>query len=66
MAEHERGVTRKPASPADDARPDDATRHRPRRPETDQLIAEADALIDRVLSGDSEAFNASVRQRGGQ
>ena len=29
-------------------------------------MAEADALIDRVLSGDSEAFNAAVRQKGGQ
>lgn len=64
MAQHER--TREPVNPADEARPDDATRRRPRRPETDQLMAEADALIDRVLSGDSEAFNAAVRQKGGQ
>jgi len=30
------------------------------------MIAAADDAIQRVLSGDSQAFNAAVRQEGGQ
>lgn len=30
------------------------------------MLAAADEAISRVLSGDSPAFNASVRQEGGQ
>lgn len=43
-----------------------ATRRRRPGQETDELLAEADAVIDRVLSRDSEAFNLAVRQRGGE
>jgi hypothetical protein len=30
------------------------------------MLAAADAAISRVLSGDSQAFNAAARQEGGQ
>lgn len=66
MAQRERRMTGEKPTPADGAGPDQATRLRQRRQETDALMAEADAVIDRVLSGDSEAFNAAVRQKGGQ
>ena len=36
------------------------------RREGDDLLAAGDDAIDRALSGDSQTFNAAVRQQGGQ
>ena len=36
------------------------------RREGDALLAAGDDAIDRALSGDSQTFNAAVRQQGGQ
>ncbi len=36
------------------------------RREGDELLAGGDDAIDRALSGDSQTFNAAVRQQGGQ
>ncbi|MFN8603928.1 MAG: hypothetical protein U0842_25925 [Candidatus Binatia bacterium] len=37
-----------------------------RRNEAERLANEADALLDRALSGDSQRFLEANRQRGGQ
>ena len=36
------------------------------RRQGEALLAAGDDAIDRALSGDSQAFNAAVRQQGGQ
>ena len=53
-------------APADGARPDPANRLRGLRDDARALLAAGDEAIDRVISGDSEAFNSAVRQQGGQ
>lgn len=52
--------------PAVPATPDGRGRNGERRAEIERLANEADALIDRALSGDSQRFLEANRQRGGQ
>ena len=55
---HEDGAP--PSAPAG------GTRAGERRSEAERLAGEADALLERALSGDSQRFLEANRQRGGQ
>lgn len=46
--------------------PAGGTRAGGRRSEAERLAGEADALLERALSGDSQRFLEANRQRGGQ
>jgi hypothetical protein len=46
--------------------PTGSSRAGERRTEAERLASEADALLDRALSGDSQRFLEANRQRGGQ
>ena len=50
-----------PPTPTDSIRRLDGLRR-----EGDALLAAADDAIDRALSGNSQTFNAAVRQQGGR
>ena len=67
MNQHERSHhDNPPAAPAGpDASPTGANLNAIRQAGT-AMLAAADEAISRVLSGDSQAFNAAVQQDGGQ
>jgi hypothetical protein len=66
MNQRERQNNETPATPASgQAGPNPANLNAIRQTASDMLAA-ADDAISRVLSGDSQAFNAAARQQGGQ
>ena len=67
MNERDRTNDERPQPPADaSAAPPGGTNLNALREAGTALLAAADEAIKNVLSGDSRAFNAAVRQQGGQ
>ena len=66
MNQRERPNDHRPPSPLEPGSSPDGANLNAIRQTAAGMLAAADDAISRVLSGDSQAFNAAARQEGGQ